>query len=525
MSPALRLPALRVVAKQANLEITAKPSLTIDLPDDAQSISTIDHVLSAVQDSHLWIIRTGACCIEVSVAVDGRPVLEHSRLKGIIEAISSCEVWGRLGVRLEYNRSCAAQLPGLLSFSLQHPDLSSALVAPVSAWTTPFRTLLLAIDVNKLTKRQEAPTKSTGTRKRQKRASKPRATARPRSEERCLLETLEPADQQAIETFISSLNCPLNSNQSDTLRIQSKNDVAPRVELLEELHSSSAIEILIEQLTLAPEKKYRGYHVWGGGSKYCLAKLAPGVFHTPYLKCIADRAQLLPVIATSLASMKYAESPALRQKVVDLQPGVGMSGHARDEEEDFINSIEKRTWEVLLANTQMPRSADKRRGKRLRPALVPQDFNPEVIIAHAEQNDTATEECLPDQSVYIKEENREIAAMDVSWDALCSFSGMTEHETSMALNLDPVAVDQYPWAGLALHPISLEAPQQNFARKDWMGNDFDMTQQDNEMSPAQGCYYTACIGQGANMSIGEDMVDDPASFQTLDQWLICSNGM
>lgn len=92
MSPTLRLPTLRVAAQQAEIELTAKPSLNIDLPDNAQPIATIEDLLSAVRHDHLWITREGACCIEVSIAVNGRPILESSRLESIIEAISNCEV-------------------------------------------------------------------------------------------------------------------------------------------------------------------------------------------------------------------------------------------------------------------------------------------------------------------------------------------------------------------------------------------------------------------------------------------------
>lgn len=92
MSPALRLPSLRILAKQTNVEVTATPSLKIDLLDKEHSITNVNDLLSFVQDSHLWITRSGACRIQISVAVSGRPVLESARLESIAEAVSSCEV-------------------------------------------------------------------------------------------------------------------------------------------------------------------------------------------------------------------------------------------------------------------------------------------------------------------------------------------------------------------------------------------------------------------------------------------------
>jgi hypothetical protein len=92
MSPALRLPSLRILAKQTNVEVTATPSLNIDLPDYVQSITSVNDLLSLVQDSHLWITRSGACCIQISVAVNGRPILESTRLESIAKAVGNCEV-------------------------------------------------------------------------------------------------------------------------------------------------------------------------------------------------------------------------------------------------------------------------------------------------------------------------------------------------------------------------------------------------------------------------------------------------
>ncbi|SPJ75037.1 uncharacterized protein FTOL_04768 [Fusarium torulosum] len=340
MSPALQLPSLRILAKQTNVEVTATPSLNIDLPNNTQSITSIDDLLSLVQDSHLWITRSGACCIQISIAVNGRPILESTRLESIAKAVSSCEVWDRLGIHLKYDRSCTVGLPGLLYFSLQHPDLSSVLVAPSSAWTTPFRTLLVAIDVCKLVKRQEPPGESTRTSKRRKNTSKPAGKVEPRSESD-LLETLEPVDQQAIENFISSLNFPLNEGLGNSPQAPVRSESATCTEVLEILRSSSLIDILFEQFILGPEKTYRGYHVWGCEPKYRLVNLAPGVFHMPYLKSVSDRAQLLPIIATSIARMQYAESPALRQKVADLRLCNKASADVHNQEVDCGDSIEK----------------------------------------------------------------------------------------------------------------------------------------------------------------------------------------
>ena len=93
MSSALRLPTIRAVAKQANVELTATPSLNIDPPPGIQSIQNANDLFLAVTDSHLWINRAGACCIEVSLSIDDVPIFEHDHLESVIAAISNSEVF------------------------------------------------------------------------------------------------------------------------------------------------------------------------------------------------------------------------------------------------------------------------------------------------------------------------------------------------------------------------------------------------------------------------------------------------
>lgn len=93
MSCALRLPTIRLVAKQANVELSATSSLNIGPLDGARNIENAKDLLSAVKNSHLWISRSGACCIEVSFAIDGCPILERVHLEGLAEVISNSEVF------------------------------------------------------------------------------------------------------------------------------------------------------------------------------------------------------------------------------------------------------------------------------------------------------------------------------------------------------------------------------------------------------------------------------------------------
>ncbi|KAI8719237.1 hypothetical protein NCS52_00704200 [Fusarium sp. LHS14.1] len=341
MTPALALPTLRVHAKNANLELTATPSLCVDLPDDLPPVTTIDELAVVVKNAHIWIARTGTCYIEISIAANGHPILENEHVQKTINLIQHCPVWNRLGLQLEHNKDSVATLSGLLSFSVQHPDLTSALVAPQTARTSPFRTLILPISISTPADSHDADEKP---RKRRRNTGKLKGRGcQETTEENDLLATLEVNDQRAIDNFMSSLNFPPNNNKrKKPTPCRDRDDEAACLKVLETLQSLSLVDILLEQLMLAPEKKYRGYQVWGSSSAHCLTNLAPGVFHMPYLSKISDRAQLLPVIATCLARMKNAESPALRQKVMDMKQDGTDSRNAYNEWEDTVQVIEKR---------------------------------------------------------------------------------------------------------------------------------------------------------------------------------------
>ncbi|KAM5355597.1 hypothetical protein ACJ41O_002243 [Fusarium nematophilum] len=346
MSPALQLPQLRVLAKSLKLEIAATPSLCIDLPSEFSHIATIKEVLTAVKYDHLWIDRIGICCIEMSVAVNDCMFLENDHLEAIANTIRRCEVWDRLGLRLERRKSCRAQLPGLISFSIEHPNLKSALAAPAAARSAAFQTLILAANISKPGQKNGRPEQDQDHKRASKRRKKPdKLKAKEQAQDihrHDLLATLALDDQQAVESFMSSLNFPVTGHRKRASPQKGRrDDKAFREEAFKKLCSSSMMGILLEQLLLAPEKTYRGYEV-ATCAAYCLTSIMPGVFHMPYLKDISDRAQLLPVVATSLARMRNAESPVLRQKVAELRRDVPDSTDSRNEWENIVQGIERR---------------------------------------------------------------------------------------------------------------------------------------------------------------------------------------
>jgi hypothetical protein len=67
----LTLPTLDLLMSQENLRITVTTSLCLDLPSQFSGIESVNQLLDLVKESHLWIARTGSCCFDVSVTVNG----------------------------------------------------------------------------------------------------------------------------------------------------------------------------------------------------------------------------------------------------------------------------------------------------------------------------------------------------------------------------------------------------------------------------------------------------------------------
>ncbi|KAF5719102.1 hypothetical protein FMUND_4891 [Fusarium mundagurra] len=522
MSCALRLPTIRVIANQANVELSASASINIDTPDGARHFATIRDLSSAVEDAHLWIARSGACCLEISIALNGHPILETESLDAIAQAVRHCEVWGCLGVHLGPNRTYPVQQPGLLSFSLQHPDLSSALVAPVSAYTTAFRKLMLSIDVRNVSQEEEHPRKCLKTSKRRKKRGKQKKRVEGCIESN-LLGTLDLVDQQAINSFMFSLNSPCEEGSGNASQTLSREDKIKDIKVLKDLQSSSLIEILFEQLMLAPERSYRGYQVWGCGLCYCLTKLAPGVFHMPYLQSISDRAELLPVIATSLASMQHAESPVLRQQVTDLALGYEAYSYPQSAKDGSVDILERRAWEVLLLHAKVPPSTNRRTPKRIMfPTRNSRISGRGFVVPGLQSPIGSTDRKAPESGECVHEKSQSSTTMDVSWDIMDGYLDIAKdeehHEAITALSLEVLEIDQDLWSDATNSPTSIGWPEPWLGETGRLETGFGTMEFMNEMPLGQ-----AWMRQDIDFARRQETRVDPANFPSLDHWLICDS--
>ncbi|KAF4510897.1 hypothetical protein G6O67_002745 [Ophiocordyceps sinensis] len=306
------MPAIRVVSRLEDMELAVQGSLLLGLPETRSRLTSSAELLDLVTTKHLWICRTGSCHFNVTVSVDGEPIAGADQEARLAEWVGGCEVWDRLGLRLQY---CGSGSPGEMIFSVQHPDLSSALIAPQGTLSADFRSSSWRIDIS--TKRAPRASRD-GRRKRQRmeqglvRAETPSTV--PPSDGDDFYHCLTSADRRAVEDFVLSMDFGASSPQE---RQGAGHEEVNSARLVESLTGSDTVrdfvQLAIRMLVCGQKGQQKGFTILQSSPLHSLTNLAPAVFHIPYLKAVSDRAKLLPILATSLARMTTAESPSLRQ--------------------------------------------------------------------------------------------------------------------------------------------------------------------------------------------------------------------
>lgn len=295
------VPPLRICLANDKLEIDVTASISLDLPEILGHVTTVNDLVEAVERDNLWIARLGTCYIEVSTTVDGHPILDHGQLEIFGQMIKNSEVsvhygstrcpvliilwkiWNRLGLRLGGDGVPALQLPSLISFSIQHPDLNSALLPPSSALVAHFRALKLSINISEVGNQrvpEEEPSKR-GRRKKKTRVKERDKTEATSDDE--FFSSLAFDDRQAIDVFMSSLNLPSHGSQIGSAQ-SARHSCISIGDILGTISSLPLIDILLDRLLLGSKKRHRGLQITGSSPSHCLTKLAPAVFHVPYLK-------------------------------------------------------------------------------------------------------------------------------------------------------------------------------------------------------------------------------------------------
>lgn len=271
-----------------------------------------------------------------------------------------------------------------MAFSIQHPDLTSALVAPANALTARFLGVSCSINISSPRKDVAPPEPVVEKLGRpcKKRKVHEEMASKGASEDGDIYDGLTTENHQAIDDFLSSLNLQLvDGNQLGGRAERHQQHTRGAEEILASPTIPDLLQTALKMLVLGGSGTHKGISVLEGKSFQGLKELVPAVFHFPYLEVslqvslhvfaangfvqtVSSRARLLPAIATSLARMANAESPVLRLKVASFASNVAKDGDYSGSpvnSDSIVCGIEKAAWETILATTKKPVLRSRRR--------------------------------------------------------------------------------------------------------------------------------------------------------------------
>lgn len=199
------------------------------------------------------------------------------------------EAWDRLGIRLVSSDTPASYPLGTFSFSIQHPDLTSALVAPRNAPTAEFQAVWCTLDIStSVTEYQTVETKPTD--QPQQPQEKHINGSRETNDE--IYHSLDLDDRMAIDSFLTPLGGPCGERSREiNLKRKRVKSVKPVADVSA---SRSLVEATMDILLFGGGKKCFGFKVLEGEALPGLMHLAPGVFHMPYLKVSTSDYEIIP---------------------------------------------------------------------------------------------------------------------------------------------------------------------------------------------------------------------------------------
>ena len=187
-----------------------------------------------------------------------------------------------MGISLHEQEIGVTEHTGRIAFSIQHPDLSSTLVTQKDAFTAEFESVTCRVN---FTPMQDEPSKKKRSLKR-KRGSKSDEDIGTRqldgvTSDDDYVACLSSDDQRAIDEFIQSLHMVPPQKRRDIVTPKTAQS-AQAIEFSDRFkyHFETAMELLV----LGSTKKRKEIVTIDCNRAECLTKLAPAVFHMPYLK-------------------------------------------------------------------------------------------------------------------------------------------------------------------------------------------------------------------------------------------------
>ncbi|KAG6090681.1 hypothetical protein E4U15_000033 [Claviceps sp. LM218 group G6] len=288
MSPtSISLSTFSIESKLEKTTLRSAGQLEIDLPGSCGNIQTALDLEYVVEKAKVWVAKQGLCHFSVDLHVNGKPMSNVDTLNDLEAAMMRCDVWEQLEIGLVPVTGHHNERTNRITFSIQHPDLSSSLTPPDAASVAVLRSVLYSVDLVTSQCRESCASESEGVERPDDNKLQffnerlPRILTACSNEDDEEYNNLEPSDRDAVDDFLSALCISFGSSDSmcgmPKKRRRLKHEVtdvvsSPQVRIL----LSAWLEKIILGAMRYPRKTMT---LTQSISAPPLSQLAPGVFN------------------------------------------------------------------------------------------------------------------------------------------------------------------------------------------------------------------------------------------------------
>lgn len=210
------------------------------------------------------------------------------------------QVWNRLGLRL-LRIDGSNEYPNRTYFSIQHPDLSSALV-PDTTTVARFHSVSYSIDLAQVQKKGH-PAKRTA-----KVAKMPKRTTLATSQTENVpigggdadYNRLTLDDQRAVDEFIANMKLDVDVTEGSRRAKRRRSQHSIVTEILDAAYIKDIVEACLENIMVGIRRCPKNLKLTDRSPGKALAELVPGVFNIPYLKVRLLKNRLVTLLTAPL---------------------------------------------------------------------------------------------------------------------------------------------------------------------------------------------------------------------------------
>ncbi|KAG6034310.1 hypothetical protein E4U19_005855 [Claviceps sp. Clav32 group G5] len=290
MSPtSISLSTFSIGSKSKKIVLNSAGQLEIDLPGSCGNIQTALDLEHVVDKAKVWVAKQGLCHFSVDLFVNGKPVFNVDTLHDLEAAMMRCDVWGQLEIGLVPVTGHRDERTNRITYSIQHPDLSSSLTPPDAASVAVLRSVLYSVDLVTSQCRDSCASEGEGVERPDDNKLQLFNKKMPTIRIPCSNDddeeynNLSPSDRDAVDDFLSALCISFGSSDSPC-RVPNKR--RRLVDEVKDVTSSPQVRILLsawlEKILLGamrcPKKTMT---LTQSIAAPPLSQLAPGVFNVP----------------------------------------------------------------------------------------------------------------------------------------------------------------------------------------------------------------------------------------------------